>query len=250
MLLGSALVVSEIALSMALTNRPYLSRQGVLAVAPFIVVAPALAALLRNRHDRRLTQLYLAGAGYAVFGFLALLVTWVTDQGKFPVGLDGSARYLLTLYPIAAVLALGTFSLVRRSAGSGWTRSLLTAVFTAGVLVAVYYQYRGVQEMRSNREMLERWAESLGRHERVVTDIWWLPACLAPFYAVHEVYCIGGPGDLPAWIDRVAGQRGTAFAVATTEAPVASAALGGRPWMATGCETLVGLYVCRFVSGE
>lgn len=250
LLLGSAFVVVELALYMALTNRPYLSRPGVLAVAPFLVLAPALAGLLRDPHDRRLAQLYVAGAGYAVFGFLALLVTWVTDQGDFPVGLDGSARYLLTLYPIATVLALGTLSRVRASTASGSIRSLLTVVVTAGVLVAALYQYRGVQEMRSNREMLERWAASLGRQERVVTDVWWLPACLAPFYASHEVYCLSGPRDLATWIDRVARQGIASFAVATTDAPMnASALMGERPWTGTGCETVAGLHVCRFAPG-
>jgi len=248
MLLGSAFVVVELALYMALSNRPYLSRPGVLAVAPFLVVAPPLARFLRGRDDRRLTQLYVAGAAYAVFGFLALLVTWVTDQGDFPVGLDGSARYLLTLFPIAAVLALGTLSLFRRSTASGVAGSLLTVLVTAGVLVAAYYQYRGVQEMRSNREMLQQWAESLGRHERVLTDVWWLPASLAPFYASHEVYCLRSQRDLSTWLDRVAGQRVGSFAVATTDATIPAAVLvGGRPWTASGCETVAGLHVCRFV---
>jgi hypothetical protein len=118
------------------------------------------------------------------------------------------------------------------------------------VLVAVYYQYRGVQEMRSNRQMLAQWAQSLGRQERVVTDVWWLPACLAPFYAENEVYCISSPSDLGAWIDGVVAQGVAVFAVATTGAPMPPAALGGRPWTGTGCETVAGLYVCRFVPGE
>ncbi len=249
MLLGAAFVVLEFSVYMALTNRPYLSRQGALAVAPFIVVAPALAGLLRGRGDRRLGQLYVAGACYAAFGFLALLTTRVTPQGDFPIGLDGSARYLLTLYPIAAVLALGTLSLVRRSAAPGMTRSGLTVLVTAGVVVAAYYQYLGVQEMRANKEKLVQWEAVLGRQERVVTDVWWLPACLAPFYASHELYCIDAPGDLATWIERAHRHRIAAFAVATTGATTVSGVrLDGRAWNAVGCETVAGLQVCRFAA--
>jgi hypothetical protein len=249
LLLGSAFVVLEFAVHMALTNRPYLSRQGVLVVAPFMALAPALAGLVRGRSYRQLEQLYVAGASYAALGFLALLVTWVTTQGDYPVGLDGSARYLLTLYPIATVLALGTLHFVRHSTASGSARSLLTVLVTAGVLVAAYYQYRGVREIRLNREMLVQWEEVLGRQERVVTDVWWLPACLAPFYVSHQLYCIDRPADFTGWLERAGMHNVASFAVATTEATIVPALpIDGGAWNAGPCEAVAGLHVCSFTA--
>ena len=33
----------------------------------------------------------------------------------------------------------------------------------------------------------------------VVTDVWWLPASMAPFFSAHPMYCVLRPDELVAW---------------------------------------------------
>ena len=245
LVLAAVFVFVECSLFMVLTGRPYLSRQGVLSVAPFMIVVPASIAYLRGQAESRLRPLVAVGLSYAVIGFVVLFAARVTTQGDFTIGRDGAARYMLTLYPVGAVLALVTAQMVRRSALRAAMRSGFMILVTAGVVVAVYYQYRGIQEMRANKDSLIQWEAALRRHEHVVTDVWWLPASLAPFYATHGIYCVGEWGDLPTWIERAAARGVASFAVATTDWVVIPPNLPSpRRLVPQGCETVAGLEVC------
>jgi len=47
-----------------------------------------------------------------------------------------------------------------------------------------------VIEVWRKREVLVQWREELRRQEPVVTDVWWLPAVLAPYWVEHPVFVV------------------------------------------------------------
>jgi hypothetical protein len=215
LILGSLAMLLQLSLVMMLSSQPYLAEQGALAVAPYMVVASYVWPEARRRRDHRLQFLVIALALYAIIGFVALFSSRIGDDGAYLIGLDGAVRYLLMLYPLGAVLAVIGVAVFRASDRPPALKSTFTILVVAMMLVSLQYQYRGVRMLASKRQVLKAWEQALGEQDRVVTDVWWLPAVLGPFFTSHEMYCIREPAELSAWL-AIAGSRGvTAFTLAS-----------------------------------
>jgi hypothetical protein len=57
------------------------------------------------------------------------------------------------------------------------------------------------------RRLVATWQAALRGGPPVVTDVWWLPAAMAPLFISHELQCVRQADDLGEWVD-VAAQHG------------------------------------------
>lgn len=196
----SLVVLLEFSVLTVLSTRAYLSRHGVLLVAPYLIVGLYVLPVAWRRRDTPLLRLAAVTVLYAIAGFLAIFITRVNWDGSYQIGLDGGARYMLTLYPLGAVLSVVAVQHYRDSDRHPLAKSAFTILVAAMVILAVQYQLRGVEMLYNSRQLMSRWARALPEHEPVVTDSWWLGACLAPFFTTHEMYCVSEPAQLSAWL--------------------------------------------------
>jgi hypothetical protein len=223
LILPSLFVLLQTSLLTALYTLPFLQRQGVLAVAPFIAISVYGFPEAWRRRDLRLLALSSAGILYAALGFIAIYVTRVAEHdGGSLLGLDGAVRYMLTLYPIGVALSVLALVSVRSSDAAPAARLCFSVMIVALMVVSVYYQALGVIEVGRKREVLVQWREELRKQEPVVTDVWWLPAVMAPYWVAHPFFVVPrhSAAETMATVEEwatQAGARGTsAFTYATT----------------------------------
>jgi hypothetical protein len=184
-------VLFEFTLHVALTSPPFLARQGAIAIAPYVAVAGYAIHDAWRRGDVARRRLASAGALAAAFAFLGLLAVRVNFDGSYQVGLDGGARYLLGIYPLGVLLTLLGLAAYRESDRPAWARSGFTVLVAGMMLVAAVVEIRGVQRVYDSRALLARWERAMpATPEPVVTDVWWLPAVLAPYYVSHAMYVV------------------------------------------------------------
>ena len=226
LLLGGLGVLAPALTVMALCGRAYLDRPAILTAAPFMVVGFYALPVAWRRRDRRALCLAVAACGYAITGFAALFTTRVGYDGTYLIGQDGSLRYMLTLYPLGVAISVIA---VRRFWASDRPAAIRTAVagfFAVMVVVALAYQVRGVRSLYANKQALRSWQAALAAESRTVTDVWWLPALLAPFFTTHEMYCVCTPAAASAWMD-AALQNGIREFTFTTVTPIPPGAVSG-----------------------
>ncbi|MFN8625136.1 MAG: hypothetical protein U0587_04000 [Candidatus Binatia bacterium] len=246
LLLPALLVLLEASLLMALASDAYLNRQGILAVAPYVVIAPYALADAWRRRQRGLFRLAVCTVCYAAIGFAMLFLTRFANEGIYLIGLDGAARYMLTLYPAGTALALCAVRSYRQSDRSALMRSTFV-ILTAGLVgVSILYQARGLQMLYGSRNTLVTWQQALQHDVRVVTDVWWFAAACPTFFVTHEFYCLPDRAALPNWVAD-AGREAAAFTFVSRQ-PLASERFtsAAGELVLTGRDVVAGLYLYRF----
>jgi hypothetical protein len=191
-----------------------LSLHGLLPIAPFLILAAwALPAV---RRSRRFGQRFVAATAvlYLVCGAALIFVFAVEPNGDYRTGLEWGNRYLLVLYPLATVLALAGMRAWRR-ATHRHVRSAVTAVAAALLLIGLQMEVRGVSLLYGSRSLVAAWQQAVRGPLPVVSDIWWLPAAMAPYFADHPMFCVRDRDELATWIDHVQARGEQAFSVAT-----------------------------------
>lgn len=216
LILGALVVLLGPTLVTAFASRPYLGRQGVLVVAPYLIVGVYVWPHAWRQRNLPLLRLACATTVYAVFGYLALFSFRVNQSGEELIGLDGCARYMLALYPLGVVLSLVAIHTIRASDRPELLKSAFSILFTAMVIASCVYELRGVREMRANKLVLVAWEGALRRQDRVVTNVWWLPAVLAPLSTTQEMYCVDDAAAVPAWLARARAYGAQSFSFCTT----------------------------------
>lgn len=216
LVLPALAVLLEFSLRLALSTRPFIDRQGVLPLAPYIVVG-SQALVLARRGDRRLGVVVAAAAGAAVLGFLGLFTFKTTFDGGYHVGLDGGARYVLGLYPLGVILSLVVLHAYRESDRPAWMRSSFTVLVAAMMIVGALTELRGVRRLYESRALITRWAGALGEEGAVVSDAWWLLAEVAPRYVSQPMYLVEPVDRLPEWLALAEAGGVREFTLATFE---------------------------------
>jgi MFS family permease len=212
-------VLFEFALHVAIASPPFLARQGALTIAPYVAVAGyAIRDGWRQGDDAR-RVLATAAALAGLLCFLGLFVVRVNPDGSYQVGLDGGSRYLLGLYPLGALLALLALAAYRDSGRPRWARSGFTVLVAGMIIAAVIYEARGIRRLYDSRQLIARWEAALPTTEPVVTDVWWLPAAMAPHYLSHAMYYVGPTHGLDAWITTAAEHGLREFTFASRRRP-------------------------------
>jgi hypothetical protein len=204
--LAALAVVLEFSAYLVVLPEAYVSLHGFLPVAPFIALAAwAVPAVWRERRHPQLA-IAISAAVYAALMCAVIFVVLVKPDGQTPVGLEWGSRYLFTLYPVGAVLALAGVRELYRAASSGSLKAVVAGMAAALLLCGVLLEARGVWTLVQSRRLVATWQAALRDGPPVVTDVWWLPANMAPLFIDHEMHCVR-PGDLREWL-LLAAQRG------------------------------------------
>jgi hypothetical protein len=245
-LLAALVGTFDFSLSLAI-REPYLSLHGFLAVSPFLVFAVyALPPALR---ERQRSQLVIAGTGvlYAVLGFAAILTFKFGGDGSYATGLEWGNRGLLTLYPIATVLALAALQAYWRSTRPPLLKGAVSLTVAVLMLLGVLLEARGVWLLYESRQLAASWEVALRGPLPVVTDAWWLPADLAPFFTTHPMMCVKKPSALGSWLDGAQAHGVEGFTYASFH-PVETDQLEPRNVVVTAeaQDVVSGLYIRRF----
>jgi hypothetical protein len=56
--------------------------------------------------------------------------------------------------------------------------------------------------LHGSRVTVASWREALRGPEPVLTNIWWLPAAVAPLFIEKPMHCVPDPERLSSWFDR------------------------------------------------
>ncbi len=182
----------SLSLNVLLSPENYRSLHGILLVTPYAAIAFYSVKIALNKHNDSLLTLALFTFLYLIIGTAMILLTKVDNSGIYAPGLEWGQRYLLPLYPMLAILSLVAFKYYRESVNSAWRRHLFSGVIILMMLVGVDFEIRGVAMMSGDKRSIADWRQVLETRvdAPVVTDLWWLPAVLAPYYATHEMYVV------------------------------------------------------------
>ena len=200
LVLFSALaVIFNFSLYLILRPEAYVSLHGFLPIAPAIVLAGyAVGPLWRQRGYSQLALAITAGV-YTVVAMTAFLIFKVADDGAVPTGLEWGNRYLFTLYPMGIVLALAGLHEYRRSSRPRWLKNAFTAAALLLLLCGLLLQTRGLWMLIETRRAVTSWQTALRGGPPVVTDVWWIPAAMAPLFISQEMQCVRNAQDLDEW---------------------------------------------------
>lgn len=196
-----AAVVGAFAVWLVSTEAPYRSLHGVFPVAPFVVFAPFGLVGAWRRRCGPLFRLGVLAAVYLPIGFAAIVVAYLRE-GRLDVGLEWGQRYVLTVFPLLAILSLATIREAIRSARPLRERRAAVAVFLVMLQLAVLLEIRGLTTARDSARQLAALDEILRREEVVVTDLYWLPSALAPFAIERNLFYVAGSEALVRFAGR------------------------------------------------
>ena len=213
-ILPALLVILQFSLFVAFLPQSYLSLHGLLPVAPYIVVA--LYAVPYAWRERRFALLAVANAGilYLALAFAVMLTFAVNPDGTYRTGLEWGFRNMLPLYPIAAVLAVIALQVYRRSGRQVLVENVFAVLLVALMAVGVLFEVRGLRMLFGSRQLVAEWEKALPANQPVVTDIWWLPAVMAPFFTTHEMHCVRWAEEISEWLPAAAANGVDAFTFA------------------------------------
>jgi len=199
LLLGSVLLGLGSVYILVLPNR-YRTVHGLFLVAPYLVLAFLALPYAWQKGDFARLVLSVATVLYLVGGSMGVVF-------GVPGGLEWGPRYLLMGYPLGAVcVALGLHHL-NQTTRAGVERWCLGGLAALLLIVGGRYEVRGIQELQRTKADLSAYASRLAEAEQpVVTDLYWLPASLAPRFLAQEIYVLAYRADLPAWLTLATGR--------------------------------------------
>ena len=95
------------------------------------------------------------------------------------------------------------------------------------------------------RLKLAVWEAAMEGQGPIITDIWWLPAAIADFYAQQPAFAVGWRHKVGDWM-RVAADHGVSTFTFATMEPVEPRELGDPPPRVLSQRVVRGLYLTKF----
>ena len=208
-LLAGLAIALEFSAYLVVQPQAYVSLHGFLPIAPFIIFAAYAVRPVCQEGGREQRALLIATIAYALFGYAAIVVFFVDADGLAATGLEWGNRYLLSLYPLGTVLALAGLAAYSRSTRPPLLKTAVTLFAATLLICGVLLQVRGVWTLVETRRLVTTWQSALRDGPPVMTDVWWLPAAMAPLFVSHPVQCVRQDAELETWYP-VAWQHGAA----------------------------------------
>lgn len=197
----------------------YRALHGLLPIAPFVLFAAAVVPPWAQPRSRAALLLVILTLAYLALGLGVNFVAYSDPStGELWNTLEWGPRYVLTVYPLLAVLSLLGIHRLWRSSQPAMVRWAALAVAAGTVWVATQYQIRGLRMLHSGRQLFASWDAALPRDVPVIVDQWWLLTTLANYYLRHEVYYVAHRGQLEEWVEHIAGRGSLEFEFASLTA--------------------------------
>ncbi len=215
LLLAAAILSWPVSFYVLMWPQPYRVIHSLFLPAPYLIFAFLAIPYARQRRCFPATLVVSTTFFYLAVGTLAVIVR----GGAGAAGLEWSTRYMLTFYPLGGICAALGLHYVYRRLQARWCRYLLVSLAALSIFVAIQYQVRGIQEIQKTKNVLSTYAYLVQQSDGpIVTDIWWLPAALAPRFVEQEMYMLARPEALPQWLD-LAGQQIDQFVLVSLNPP-------------------------------
>ncbi len=164
----------------------YLCMHGLLLIAPFLIICPLALRGVARAPDARRSALVAIALTYAAAAVVVVSANSIDAGGSIKQWLEWGPRYLLAVYPLAAVVALVAARELWATSRDSPGRWLVVPVLLLAI-AGFLFEQRGVAQATRRRAMLAEWQQAVTGHGPVLTDIWWLPGSLADFYSQQPV---------------------------------------------------------------
>jgi hypothetical protein len=199
LLLAGLAILFEFSAYLVVRPEAYLCLHGFLPIAPLAILALYGLAPAWRARARGPRALVVAAGVYALLACGATVVFLVSDRGVVSTGLEWGNRYLLSLYPLTILLALAAWQDYLRSARPALLKRAVN-VLAAGLLACGFLlEIRGGWMLIQSRRLVTAWQDALRDGPPVMTDVWWLPAAMAPLFVSQPLHCVHDDADLSTW---------------------------------------------------
>lgn len=192
-------VILSLSAWLAWTPPLHRSLHGLVPIAPYVVIAAYAVPHAWRQRQRPLLFLSLITTLYLVCGIAAVMVFYLAPWG-LETTLEWGPRYLLTAYPLLAiltVLAARTYWRSTRPAAQRVAFVTLLAVLTG---ISALQQARGLQMVYDNRQTAAGWDRVLRKHGPIVTNVWWLPSAVAELATSRELFFVYDRAAYEEWL--------------------------------------------------
>ena len=205
LLISSLTVMFGLILIAIFSTQTYRSLHGFFICAPYALIS---AHGLKKAWQRRRYQelvVYISAVLYFLIGTAAVLVFRAGKEVKSWPGLEWGQRYLLTLYPLLAILSLLALRDYWKSQSSKILKVAVIGLTIILMTMSFSIQIRGIWMLRESKLTIRSWLNNLEIHtsDPVITDEWWLPASLATFFTTHEMYSFYDADDFSHWLSQI-----------------------------------------------
>ena len=205
LLISSMMVMLGIILIAIFSTQKYRSLHGLFICAPYALIS---AYGLKKAWQRRKYQeliVYMSAVLYLIIGTAVILVFRAGKEVRSWPGLEWGQRYLLTLYPLLAILSLLALRDYWESQSPKVLKISVIGLTVILMTMSFSIQLRGIWMLRESKLTITSWLNNLEIHtsDPVITDEWWLPASLATFFTTHEMYSFYDADDLSHWMSQI-----------------------------------------------
>lgn len=191
------------------TSDMYYAAHGLLSTTPWALLGIARARQIWNADGIRGRVITLT----VLVGLLAYSIAILGFRASEPDGgLEWGARFVLTFYPLLALMAAWRLPNTEQSFA-------LRITLAALIALGLGFQVRGIWTMRQNQEYnaaLTRQIVQLSE-SHLVTDLGWFPLNIAPIYGQKATFIVDGIEELATWLDLAHDQDVAQFILATAE---------------------------------
>jgi len=241
------LLLLVVSVALAGSTQQYRALHGVFPISPYLVIGLYALPQAWRRRDHRLLALAWLTSLYLLMGTGANFIVYANANGDLLNSLEWGPRYLLTLYPLLAVLSVVALHQHYTSERPAALRLSVVALIMMLVVVAGQQEVRGLGMLSTNRHIFTRWEAQLRQEGPIVTDLWWLPTAVADLFTTHEMYFVRERTQVRRWAALAAQQGVTRFTFASME-PVSADDFAAPAVRAatTGARTVFGLHLTRF----
>ncbi len=202
LLLPALLVIFAYSVLLVFSSQPHRALHGIIPVAPYVVVAGYVLPQAWRRRQRPQLLVSLLATLYLLTGVAAIL-TFYMDRVGLNTTLEWGQRYLITLYPLLATLAVLAVSEYWQSARPAKQRLAFGLLVGALISVGIQQQVRGLRMLYENREKIAVWDKALRVRGPVVTDVWWLPTAVAQLFTTSDMFVVLDRAELDGWLAHV-----------------------------------------------
>ncbi len=199
----SIITITGVSLYVLFLPQPYRNIHAIFLMSPFLVLAFLIVPYARALCYFETTVLALTIILYLFIGTAAVIARGGAGAAEFEWG----PRYMLMFFPLAGIgAAVGAHYFYQQLTYRSH-KIIFVGLAILTLFIGLEYQIRGIQEVQRTKQTIVAYAEIVEEAGTpVVTDVWWLPAVLAPRFVDQEIYTLPQQEDLHQWLNHTNGQ--------------------------------------------